>query len=251
MTNFECLSCLLALPVGTVEMTNFECVLCSFSSVQFPMSFFSVKSLEGDGAQVVGSAIHGTIKLLNGEAALELFAWIILALVSRCQLCSRHTHHWLHFCERVLMFCHEPQGYYDAFARFPGRLLCGAERGCSLSEGTARAEVFCAFHFIVELSGRGCCVSIIAGPGVTCKLARHMTAASILRYFRSMPQVVRRAAALGCCAGQRRCVPFLVEGHCGELARHKPRSCFFVRFCWRFLLLLISLLCCLFCVVSR
>ena len=39
MTNFECLSCLLALPFGTVEMTNFECVLCSCSSVQLPMIF--------------------------------------------------------------------------------------------------------------------------------------------------------------------------------------------------------------------
>ena len=44
MTNFECLSCLLALPFGTVEMTNFECVLCSCSSVQLPLSFFSVMS---------------------------------------------------------------------------------------------------------------------------------------------------------------------------------------------------------------
>ena len=40
MTNFECLSCFLALPFGTVEMTDFECVLCSCSSVQLPMSFF-------------------------------------------------------------------------------------------------------------------------------------------------------------------------------------------------------------------
>ena len=97
---------------------------------------------------------------------------------------------------------------------------------------------------------RGCCVSIIASLGVTCQLARHMTAASILRYFRSMSQVVHRAAPLGCWAGQPRCVPFLVESHCEELARHKPRSCFFVRFCWRFLLLLISLLCCLYRVAS-
>ena len=59
------------------------------------------------------------------------------------------------------------------------------------------------------------------------------------------------AAALGCCAGLLRCVPTLVEGHCGELAGHKPRSCCFVHFCWRFLLLLISLLCCIYCVVSR
>ena len=40
MTNFECLSCLLALPCGSVEMTNLECVLCSCSSAQLPMSFF-------------------------------------------------------------------------------------------------------------------------------------------------------------------------------------------------------------------
>ena len=38
-----------------------------------------------------GSAIHDTIKLLNGEAALELFAWIIMALVAVVS-CVRKTH---------------------------------------------------------------------------------------------------------------------------------------------------------------
>ena len=139
---------------------------------------------------------------------------------------TRKTH--IIFLWTCLDVLSQPRGYYDAFA--------DARAGCSaggewllLPEGTARADFFCAFHFIVELLVGCCCVSIIAGPGVTCKLARHMTAASILRYFRSMPQVVRRAAALGCCAGQPRCVPFLVEGHCGEhkLSRHTPQTrCF-------------------------
>ena len=95
------------------------------------------------------------------------------------------------------------RGYYDAFAT--ARAGCSAGGEWLLSpEGTAQAEFFCAFHFIVEPVGGCCCVSVIEGPGVTCKLTRHMTAAPILRYFRSMPQVVRPAAAPGWTAARRR-----------------------------------------------
>ena len=149
---------------------------------------------------------------------LELFAYIIMALIAGVS-CVRKT--YIGCISVFLSYSSQPRGYYDAFAI--------ARAGCSAGgewllppEGTVRAEFFCAFHLFVELLGGCCCVSIIAGPGVTCKLARHMTAASILRYFRSMPQ-----AGLLRWAGQPRCVPFLVEGHCGELAGHKLRSCFF------------------------
>ena len=51
-------------------------------------------------------------------------------------------------------------------------------------------------------AGRSCCVSIIGGPSVIRKLARHMTFASIPPFFlRSKLQVVRGAAAPGCCGG--------------------------------------------------
>ena len=132
------------------------------------------------------NVIHDTIKLLNGAAGFGSALSPVLA---------RHTSSlFLWTCFDVLS---QPRCYHDAFAT--------ARAGCSAGlEGTARAEFFCAFHFIVEPVGGCCFVSIIAGPGVTCKLTRHMTAASILRYFRSMPQVVRQAAAPGWTAARRR-----------------------------------------------
>ena len=66
----------------------------------------------------------------------------------RCQLCLQDTH-WLHFS----VFCgrsSQPRGFYDAFAT--ARAGCSAGRVAAPPEGTARAEVFCAFHFIGELS---------------------------------------------------------------------------------------------------
>ena len=163
--------------------------------------------------------IDDTIGLLNDDAALELFVCIIVALVA-VVTGIRKTHYFLWTCLDVLS---QPRGYYDAFA--DARAGCSAGREWLVPpEGTAQAEVFCAFHFIVELLVGCCCVLIIAGPGVTCKLARHMTAASILRYFRSMPQVVRRAAALGCCAGQPRCVPFLALWGAQALKTHATNS---------------------------
>ena len=194
------------------------------------------------------NVIHDTIKLLTGDAGSGALRLGHCGFGCRCQLCSQETH-WLHFSVFVDAL-HNLEAVTTP-SPLPGWAALRGESGCSPRKVCPGRVFLFVFHFIVEPLGGCCCVSIIAGPGVTCKLARHMTAASILRYFRSMPQVVRQAAALGCCAGLLRYVPFLVEGHCGELARHKPRSFFFVRFCWRFLLLLISLLCCLYCVVSR
>ena len=188
-------------------------------------------------------AIDDDSKLQADETALERAATLRLhrrhhqVVERRCCSGALRLHHCgfgrrfethLIFLLTCLDVLSQPRGYYDAFA--DARAGCSAKREWLLPpEGTARAEVFGAFHFIVEQQVGCCCVSVIAGPGVTCKLARHMTAAPILRYFRSMPQVVRRVAALGCCAGQPRCVPFLVEGHCGErkLSRHTPQTrCF-------------------------
>ena len=54
--------------------------------------------------------------------------------------------------------------------------------------------------------GRCSCVSIIAGPSVIRKLARHMTFASIIsliydRYLRSCAGLLRLGAAASCCGG--------------------------------------------------
>ena len=88
----------------------------------------------------------------------------------------------------------QPRGYYGAFAT--ARVGCSAGREF-LPEGTARAEVFCAFHFIRRAAGRSCCVSIIAGPG------RHMQAGwthdSCI--YSSLFSVKASGRARGCCAG--------------------------------------------------
>ena len=123
------------------------------------------------------SVIQDTIKLLNGDAG---FGYALSPVLARHTLSL-----FLWTCFDALS---QPPGYYDAFATAPAGCSAGGEWLLS-PEGTARAEFFCAFHFIVEPVG-------IAGPGVTCKLTRHMTAASVLRCFRSMPQVVRRAGLL-------------------------------------------------------
>ena len=117
------------------------------------------------------------------------------------------------------MFCHNHEAI-TTLSPMPGQ---AALRGEWLlpPEGTARAEVFCAFHFIVELLVGCSCVSFIEGPGVTCKLARHRTAASILRYFRSMPQVVRWAAALGSRAAYPTSLKVIVESTSSQDTRHK------------------------------
>ena len=141
----------------------------------------------------------------------------------RCPVLARHTLSlFLWTCFDILS---QPRGYYDAFTT--------AGAGCSAG-GVAAPP------------GRHwdgcCCASIIAGPGVN--MQADLTQGSCI--CASLFSVNTSAAF-----GQPRCVPFLVEGQCGELARHEPRSLFFVRFCWRLLLLLTSLLCCPCSVVSR
>ena len=67
-------------------------------------------------------------------------------------------------------------------------------------------------------------------------------------HFWLTPQVVRRAAAVAaCCAGS---ADIVAAGPTGvhKLSRHTPRS---RPLFWSFLLLSISLLCCLFCIVSQ
>ena len=82
----------------------------------------------------------------------------------RCHQYSQDTHYHF-FCGRVLMFCRNHEAITTP-SPLPGQ---AALRGEWLlhPEGIARAEFFCAFHFIVVPVGGCCCVSIISGPGVT------------------------------------------------------------------------------------
>ena len=104
---------------------------------------------------------------------------------SRCQLCSHIG------CISVFLTLFTNTKLLRRFRRCPGRLLCGERvapppgRHCPGRGLLHRAVGQCRY------------VSIIAGPNVTRKLARHMTFASIPsliydRYLRS---------CAGCCAG--------------------------------------------------
>ena len=92
---------------------------------------------------------------------------------------------------------------FRRFRRYPGRLLFGwrvAAPPRKALPGFLRTEFFDVFHIVFELPVGDAAYLPSQVPASHHKLARHMTAVSLLRYFRSMPQVVRRAAALGCCA---------------------------------------------------
>ena len=102
---------------------------------------------------------------------------------SRCQLCSQDIH-WLHFSVLTLF---TNSRLLRRFRQCPGRLLCGG-RVAAPSEGT--------FHFIVELLVGAAAYLSSQVRASHRKLARHRTVALFLRYFRSLPQVVRWAAAL-------------------------------------------------------
>ena len=120
--------------------------------------------------------IHDIIKLLTrrgwGCAAAarhhpprcqvaERRRWVWVGVVTR----SRKTHIITFFGGRVLMFCYNHEAITTP-SPLPGQAALRGESGCSPGS-TAWAEFFCAFHFIVEPVGGCCCVSIIAGPGVT------------------------------------------------------------------------------------
>ena len=128
--------------------------------------------------------IDDTIKLLNDHAALEVFVCIIVALVAVVS-CVRKTLH-----EHEAITTPSPM---------PGQAALRRESGCSHR---------CPGRVLVRLSlhrravGRCRCVSIIAGPSVIRKLARHMTFASMPsliydRYLRSCARL-RRGAAAAC-----------------------------------------------------
>ena len=82
----------------------------------------------------------------------------------------------------------------------PGQAALRGGEWLLTPEGTARAEVFCAFHFIVELLVGAAAYLSSQVRASHHKLARHRTVALCLRYFRSIPQVLRWAAALSCCS---------------------------------------------------
>ena len=125
--------------------------------------------------------IDDTIKLFNDDAALELFVCIIVALVAVVSLTL--------FTKTRLL---------RRFHRCPGRLLCGERallppgRHCP-GRGHLRFPLHC------RAVGRCRCVSIIAGPSVLRKLARHMTLHLFLLLFTIDTSGRARAAAASCC----------------------------------------------------
>ena len=85
------------------------------------------------------------------------------------------------------------------FCRCPGRLLCW-ERVAAPPGRHCPGRVLLRLPLHRRAAGRSCCVSIIAGPGVTPETGKtHDICICSFSYLRSIPQVVRGAAAPGCC----------------------------------------------------
>ena len=110
-----------------------------------------------------------------------------------CHGYSQDTHYFLLTCLDVLS---QPRGYYDAFA--------GARAGCSAGRyWLLHPGRHCPGRGLLRLSlhrraaGRCRCVSIIAGPSVIRKLARHDTCIYSFSYF----TIGTSGRARGCCAG--------------------------------------------------
>ena len=102
------------------------------------------------------NVIHDTFKLLNGDGGF----WVGVVTGTR-------KTHIITFCvDMFRCFCHNHEAITTP-SPLPQQAALREESGCSPPEGTARAEFFCVFHFIVEPLGGCCCVSIIAGLGVT------------------------------------------------------------------------------------
>ena len=156
--------------------------------------------------------IHDIIKLLTrrgwGCAAAarhhpprcqvaERRRWVWVGVVTRSRKTHYHFFWWT--CFDVLL---QPRGNYDAFAT--ARTGCSAGREWLLPRKHCLGRVLLRLPLHCRAGGRVLLRIYHRRSGRHSKLARHMTAASILRYFRSMPQVVRQAAAPGWAAARRR-----------------------------------------------
>ena len=134
-----------------VEIENDELrvsVVFACPSVQLPMSLFSVMSRSRwrPSGWKRHSRHHQVAERRACAGALRLDHY---GFGSRCQLCSQDTH-WLHFSVFLTLFTNTR--LLRRFRRCPGRLALRGGEWLLLPKGTARAEFFCAFHFIVELS---------------------------------------------------------------------------------------------------
>ena len=118
MTNFECLSCLLALPFGTVEMTNFECVLCSCFVRHESRSRWRPSGWKRHSR-------HHQVAARRGCAGV--FRLDHYGFGSRYQLCSPETHR-LHFS--VFDTLHEYE-VITTLSPMPGQAALRRESGCS------------------------------------------------------------------------------------------------------------------------
>ena len=96
-----------------------------------------------------------------------------------------------------------------------GQVALRGESGCSPRKALPGKRNIVLRRLLLHLraAGRCCCVSIIAGQGVTHKLARHMSFALFSLGFddhlRFCARLLRRAAAPGCCA--ERAAPSVLE----------------------------------------
>ena len=180
------------------RMTNFECVLCSCSSVQLALSFFSVMSRSRwrPSGWKRHSRHHQVAERRGYAGALRLDHH---GFGSLCQLCSQDTH-WLHYFSAFLTTLHE----YEAIKTFlpmPGQATLRGESGCSLpkalpgpsssapstSSSSCRSVPLRVHHRRSERHTQ---------TGKT-----HDICIYSFSYFRSVPQVVHGAASASCCGG--------------------------------------------------
>ena len=152
----------------------------------------------------------------------------LVAVVS----CVRKTH-----IGCILEFRHSSRirGYYDAFAD-AGQAALREESGCSPGRHCP-GRVLLRLPLHRRAAGRSCCVSIIAGLGVTPQTGKTQDSCTVSSLF--SVNTSGRAGLLRWAAGRRNL----------ELARHRPRSCFFRSFLLAFssvdLPVVLSILCCL------
>ena len=107
------------------------------------------------------------------SSSASVWLWLPLSAVL-----ARHTH-WLHFSVLTLF---TNTRLLRRFRRCPGRPLCG-RRVAALPGRHCPVRGLLRLPLHRRAAGRSCCVSIIAGPSVIRKLARHMTFASIPSLF--------------------------------------------------------------------
>ena len=189
-----------------------------------------------------------TLRRLGWAAALGLIvalASVVFYGAGKTHICPVYL--W------VLFDSHEAITTLSPGGLFGGRMAAPPGRH---RPGHSRAEVFYAIHdaagcWATTQRGYHCCRS-----GCQDMLRRHVVAPGVLSlcmHFSTSFLVNTSGRARGCCCGgvlrgQRWDIGAAGPTGVHKLSRHTPRS---RPLFWSFLLLSISLLCCLFCIVSQ